>query len=525
MPAATSLPPSSWPVPLRAAAFLLRTLIGWHFLYEGLVKLLDPRWTSAGYLAQSRWLLADLFRWMASDPSVLRVVDLLNIAGLIAVGAALMLGVAVRPACLAGALLLALYYVANPSLEGLEFGSPEGKYLLVNKNLIELAALAVLGLMPAGLLPGLGRLLSSPSGTGTAITAPVRVQVPREENQWTLGGLAGRRELLKNLAVVPFVGAFVLTALRRHGWRSHEEAALARVDTTSQASVRTASAATLDHLKGLAPKGRLGRLDVSRIIVGGNLVSGFAHARDLIYVSPLLKSYFHDDKVIETLWLCESAGINSAILRTDADTIRILDKYWKRGGKIQWIAQVYPRENDVVSNIDLALDHGAVAAFVQGGIADDFIKRGRLDLMERAMARIASRVPAGTAGHALETIRSVEEAALPADFYMKTLHHENYWSSRRPEQTEDVISNKADNYWSLAPAETIAYMRGIHKPWIAYKVLAAGAIPPADGFRYAFENGADFICVGMFDFQVVENVNLVHQLFQQGWQRSRNWMA
>jgi uncharacterized membrane protein YphA (DoxX/SURF4 family) len=525
MPTATSSSSSLWPVSLRIAAFLLRTLVGWHFLYEGLAKFLDPQWTSAGYLAQSRWLLADLFRWMASEPSVLRVVDLLNIAGLIAVGAGLMLGVGVRPACLVGAFLLLLYYVANPPLEGLEFGSPEGKYLLVNKNLIELAALAVLGLMPSGLLPGLGRLLSSSSESSTPMAAPLRVRVPREENQWIARSAAGRRELLRNLAVVPFVGAFVLAALKRHGWRSHEEDALVRVDTTSQASVRTASAATLDHLKGLAPRGRLGRLEVSRIIVGGNLISGFAHARDLIYVSPLLKAYFHDDKVIETLWLCESAGINTAVLRTDADTIRILEKYWKKGGRIQWIAQVYPRENDVASNIDLALDHGAVAAFIQGGIADDFIKRGRLDLMEQALARIASRVPAGTAGHALQTIRAVEEAAFPADFYMKTLHHENYWSARRPEQTEDVVSNKADNYWALAPAETIAYMRGIHKPWIAYKVLAAGAIPPADGFRYAFENGADFICVGMFDFQVVENVNVVGQLFQQGWQRSRNWMA
>ncbi len=525
MSTATSVTPPPWPTTLRAAAFLLRMLVGWHFLYEGLAKLLDPQWTSAGYLAQSRWLFADFFRWIASEPAVLRGVDLLNIGGLIAVGAGLMLGVAVRPACLAGCLLLVLYYLANPSISGYEFGRPEGQYLWVNKNLIELAALAVLGLIPSGILPGLGNLVAPSSPADSPPAGPVRLEVPREENRWTLRDASGRRELLKHLAVTPFVGAFVLAVLQRHGWSSHEERLLAKVDTTSQASVRTASAATLDQLKGLPPKGRFGPLQVSRIIAGGNLISGFAHARDLIYVSPLLKAYFHDDKVMETLWLCESAGINTAILRTDGDTIRILDKYWKKGGRIQWIAQVYPKETDVASNIDLALDHGAVAAFIQGGIADDFVKRGRLDLMEQALARIAARVPAGTAGHALQTIRTVEEAGFPADFYMKTLHHGNYWSSRRPEQNQDVVSNQADNYWELTPAETIAYMRGIRKPWIAYKVLAAGAIPPADGFRYAFENGADFICVGMFDFQVVENVNLVGQLFQHGWQRSRNWMA
>ena len=43
---------------------------------------------------------------------------------------------------------------------------------------------------------------------------------------------------------------------------------------------------------------------------------------------------------------------------------------------------------------------------------------------------------------------------------------------------------------------------------MGYKVLAAGAIEPKDGFKWAFENGADFICVGMFDFQIVNDVNI-----------------
>lgn len=89
---------------------------------------------------------------------------------------------------------------------------------------------------------------------------------------------------------------------------------------------------------------------------------------------------------------------------------------------------------------------------------------------------------------------------------MKTLHHHRYWSSRRPGQNEDVIDNTADNYWDMDPAKTSAFMKTVQKPWIAFKVLAAGAIRPESGFRYAFENGADFICVGMFDFQVAQNV-------------------
>ena len=45
-------------------------------------------------------------------------------------------------------------------------------------------------------------------------------------------------------------------------------------------------------------------------------------------------------------------------------------------------------------------------------------------------------------------------------------------------------------------------------PVMGFKILAAGAITPEDGIRYAFENGADFVCLGMFDFQVIKDTNI-----------------
>ena len=123
----------------------LRMTIGWHFLYEGVAKWMQPGWSAGGYLEASRWLLADFFHWMASNPALLKVVSLLNIWGLILIGVALILGALTRVASLAGIALLLLYWLANPPLVGLGLTMPaEGHYLIINNNIVEILALAVL---------------------------------------------------------------------------------------------------------------------------------------------------------------------------------------------------------------------------------------------------------------------------------------------------------------------------------------------------------------------------------------------
>ncbi len=137
---------------------ILRVLIGWHFLYEGLVKLVNPNWTSAGYLLDSQGWFASLFYSLARNPDVLSVVDFLNIWGLILIGLALILGTFTRLASLAGVVLLAFYYLSHPPFVGLKYAVPaEGSYLVVNKTLIELAALLVLYVFPTGRQLGLDR--------------------------------------------------------------------------------------------------------------------------------------------------------------------------------------------------------------------------------------------------------------------------------------------------------------------------------------------------------------------------------
>ncbi|NJM94256.1 MAG: DoxX family membrane protein [Cytophagales bacterium] len=138
---------------------LLRVLIGWHFLYEGISKLYQPGWSAKGYLMSSEWIFSGFFKWLGSSEVLLPAVNAINIGGLVLVGLFLILGVMERYACWSGALLLALYYLAHPPLPGLSGGPSEGSYVLVNKNLIELAALLVLAQFTTGHLVGLERLV------------------------------------------------------------------------------------------------------------------------------------------------------------------------------------------------------------------------------------------------------------------------------------------------------------------------------------------------------------------------------
>lgn len=138
------------------AITVLRVLVGWHFLYEGIAKISSPTWSAAGYLKQARGPFADLFKWLAGQPDLLATANLITMWGLTIVGVLLILGLFTRLASLGGIGFILLFYLCNPPFVGYFYSIPvEGSYLIVNKNLVELGALIVVFVTGTGRFAGL----------------------------------------------------------------------------------------------------------------------------------------------------------------------------------------------------------------------------------------------------------------------------------------------------------------------------------------------------------------------------------
>ena len=484
-------------------AAALRIAIGWHFLYEGAWKLCQDNWTAAGFLKSSEWIAGPLFKAVAANPVAMRAVDLANEWGLVLIGLGLIAGVLSRVAAGAGALMLALFYVCQPPWLN---ATGDAHYLFLDIRLVEAVALVLLACGPG---PGLGDLAKG-----------LWAKVVRKDAAPDLG----RREWIGGLAscgvLATFGGLFA-----RWKWGP-------KVDAVTSATAKAFEFTGLDKLSHPIDQFlQIGQLKLSRLILGGGMISGYAHPRDLKYLSGpngLMKAYNTPDRTRHTLAFAEKAGINTIII--NPLLIDTVTDYWKRtGGKIQFITNCgyhgAPGAGEeeiakgLVKGAQMSVDRGAASCFMRGEYTDNMAVKGQDKLFRNCLAEMKKLgVPIGIGCHEWKTVKFCLEHDIVPDYWMLTFNSRKYWSA-----TPSFGTNH-DNCWCTDPEGLKAYMATVPQPWIAFKVLGAGAIHPREGFPYAFNNGADAICVGMFDFQMVENVNLVNKIFAKGLpERKRPW--
>ena len=501
---------------------ILRVAIGWHFIYEGLSKILQGNWTASSFLLNTSGFLSGFYHALASAPAILKVTDILNMYGLFFIGLALFIGFFSRFASLAGALLLILYYFAYPPFGNPLISASDGHLFIVDKLFIEAAALLFLAFYHEN---------------GYSIDTFIeifrnrkRTTVPEPEAS------SSRREVLKNLATIPVLGAMGIGAVSN--FKTYG------VDVMSGATIQVKQTA-LNELKGELPKGKIGKHEISRLIAGGNLIGGWSHARDLIYADTLFKAYNTEQKVYETLMLAEKAGINTINIGFPSNPL--LAKYKKiTGSKIKVISQVGPNLNNqklaevgpntnkklYFENIDKAIDFGVDIIQIQGNWCDWLVRDQKIEVIHEMMEHIRQQgYTAGLASHSIESLIACADQGIIPDYYMKTMHHDQYWSAHpREYRVPFEVDGKNyldhnrfhNNMFCLFPERTVEFVSKATVPIMGFKVLAAGAIEPKDGFKWAYDNGADFICVGMFDFQVVSNVNIAIDCLKTT-NRTRKW--
>lgn len=282
--------------------------------------------------------------------------------------------------------------------------------------------------------------------------------------------------------------------------------------------------------KGTMPMGKIGNMQVSRMLLGGNLLTHYTHSRDLKYVYNLCAHYNTEDKIHETMALAEAYGINTLSIHNPPWIISMLKRYRQRyGGKIQWIVcPIAELTDDMKAYADMAkelVDEGTEALYLWGVRSDPLCAQGKMDLVRKAVEIGKDLgVPSGVGCHDLNAIVQCEKHNIPADFYIKTFHHHNYPSAPKPNELKGAY-NEVPGYWCRDPQETIEVMKNVTKPWIAFKVMAAGAIPPADAFKYVFENGADHTLAGMFDFEIAEDAKILNETLSNLKNRARPWRS
>jgi hypothetical protein len=258
------------------------------------------------------------------------------------------------------------------------------------------------------------------------------------------------------------------------------------------------------------PVGKIGQETFSRLMLGGNLMSGHAHARDLSYVARLMRQYNTDAKIRQTLELAEHQGIttmNSWVM----DNNQPVFDHWKSGGRMKWIAQVRLDGKGGFDQARRAMDEGATAVHMTGDNAEQLLYRNQFEKVAEMVQFIQdAKCLAGVGAHDLGVVVECEKLNLKPDFYAKTFHSHDYYTAPRSDETGAL--GKHDNSWCSDPDAVVQCMAAVRKPWIAFKILAAGALAPRSAFPLAFNSGADFILVGMFDWQVEENASLARRV-------------
>jgi hypothetical protein len=303
-----------------------------------------------------------------------------------------------------------------------------------------------------------------------------------------------------------------------------------RVLSRREALATVAAVSTAASVSGAAdtesmPVVHWGQHTISRLIVGGNPVSGNSHLSPEL--SAEMRDYFTAANIKKMLAECESAGINTWQSRADHHIMRLLNEYRLEGGRIQWIAQSASEYGDFRRNLGEMAALKPIGVYHHGSMTDTYWSQGKIDQVSdllKAIRQTGAQVGLGT--HRPEVVDYVESKGWDLDFYMTCVYQIEV---RTREEAEKIAGRKlegapGDFFWDPDREKMLERVHKTTKPCLIFKVYGASrncatteskAAALQLAFRYA--KPSDAVVIGMFpkhQEQVRENCQLVKQAIQ-----------
>jgi len=266
------------------------------------------------------------------------------------------------------------------------------------------------------------------------------------------------------------------------------------------------------------PQIEFGGQRISRLILGGNPISGNSHTS--VALDKEMMDYFTAENTKTLFRECERCGINTTQLRGDSHIMRLLREYANEGGKLHWIAQTASEMADLRANVRRIAAAGPIAIYHHGTETDNLWHTGQHDVLRERLAIIRDAgLWVGLGTHTPEVIEQAEEEGWDVDFYMASAYNVYHG----PRQSLMITGKRGEESYDDRDRERMCDLaRAVSKPCLLFKILAAGRKPGQESglkeaFTYIFEHikPQDAVVVGMFPKhanQVEENARLLREV-------------
>ena len=429
----------------------MRMAIGWHFLYEGVWKLLQPGgWSCASYLGAAQGPFAPVFVWMSEQPGLVAFGNWAVMLGLVAIGLGLVLGVRTRQASLAGILLMAMFYCCQPPEPfARAVSGADGRFFVVERNVLEAFALLLVAVAPRG-------------------------------RGW-------RRTLLPGGAVLLVFAGLV-------GWQ-YRAGAFRKVEAVTSATVKVHEFTALRSLKApFAETNALAGCEISALALGGDLIAGHSHGRDLIWTDEFMRRYHAGGTLERTVRYAVLCGITAAFVEPP-EIARMAETARSVGGELACFANCADGADAAA-----AAASGARSVYLRPEVADALSEKGDgAGLKARMDALRRTGLPVGLGAESVATVKfAVGQGVLP-DYWVVAFHSLDYPAA--------TLKEACNSIWCRDPEATSAYLKTRPEPWVAIRGLAGGALAPESAYRFARGHGAAVVAIDLLDYRIVETVN------------------